>query len=174
MNNSIASLLSSLQLSPHSAAAYGAAPYARPGSTLTKVSPIDGATVGTFEEASNVEYTRVIEDATAAFQRWRSHPAPKRGELVRDISNAIRAQKALLGELVSRETGKIRAEGEGEDAVPRAPLARRRQHHAEHQAGRQRHRTPADIGDALGQRRMHRPQPDRRERDERRLRKLAV
>src|SRR4029079_5203334 len=57
---------------------------------------------------------RAVAASLAAFERWRTTPAPKRGEVVRDIGNALRAKKKALGALVSLEMGKIRAEGEGE------------------------------------------------------------
>ena len=52
--------------------------------------------------------------AARAFQTWRERPAPKRGELVRDLGNALREHKEPLGDLVTLEMGKIRTEGHGE------------------------------------------------------------
>jgi aldehyde dehydrogenase (NAD+) len=57
---------------------------------------------------------RVIAEATRAFVSWRERPAPKRGDLIRDLGNALRDVKEPLGDLVSLEMGKIRAEGHGE------------------------------------------------------------
>ena len=59
-------------------------------------------------------YDRVATAATEAFRSWREVPAPKRGELVRDLGEALREVKEPLGDLVSLEMGKIRAEGHGE------------------------------------------------------------
>jgi aldehyde dehydrogenase (NAD+) len=56
----------------------------------------------------------VVADAARAFETWRMTPAPKRGELVRDLGNALRELKEPLGDLVSLEMGKIRVEGHGE------------------------------------------------------------
>ena len=64
--------------------------------------------------ASLEDYDRVVERAAAAFTRWRMTPAPRRGEVVRLIGEALRAKKKELGLLVTLETGKIRSEGEGE------------------------------------------------------------
>ncbi len=56
----------------------------------------------------------VVAASREAFERWRHVPAPKRGDLVRDLGNALREMKEPLGDLVSLEMGKIRAEGHGE------------------------------------------------------------
>jgi aldehyde dehydrogenase (NAD+) len=64
--------------------------------------------------ASVADYERVVERASRAFRTWRMVPPPRRGEVVRQIGEALRARKADLGLLVTLETGKIRTEGEGE------------------------------------------------------------
>ncbi|WP_289472933.1 aldehyde dehydrogenase family protein, partial [Klebsiella pneumoniae] len=58
--------------------------------------------------------TRKIDAAHAAFTRWRTVPAPLRGELVRRFGNVLREHKAALGRLVTLEDGKIASEGLGE------------------------------------------------------------
>src|SRR4029079_13083155 len=60
------------------------------------------------------DYETCVAAAERAFETWRALPAPKRGEIVRQIGNALREKKKALGALVSLEMGKIRAEGEGE------------------------------------------------------------
>jgi aldehyde dehydrogenase (NAD+) len=60
------------------------------------------------------DYDQAVRRAQAAQVHWRRLPAPKRGEIVRRIGNAFRDQIEPLGELVSLECGKIRAEGIGE------------------------------------------------------------
>lgn len=82
--------------------------------SLTIKSSIDGAVLGSVAETSASEYDAAVAKAHAAFLNWRMVPAPIRGHLVRDFGERLRAEKVRLGELVSRETGKIRAEGEGE------------------------------------------------------------
>ncbi|CAN5222081.1 aldehyde dehydrogenase family protein [soil metagenome] len=65
-------------------------------------------------QASGEEYDQVVESSLRAFASWQMLPAPKRGEYVRQIGDALREHKEALGALVSLEMGKIRAEGEGE------------------------------------------------------------
>jgi aldehyde dehydrogenase (NAD+) len=64
--------------------------------------------------AGVADYDCVVERAREAFPEWRMVPAPKRGEIVREIGNVLRARKADLGALVTLEMGKILAEGQGE------------------------------------------------------------
>jgi aldehyde dehydrogenase (NAD+) len=81
---------------------------------MESLSPIDGRTIGRIRSASKEDYESVSAAAVQAFDTWKMVPAPKRGEIVRQIGNAFRAYKKELGALVSIEMGKIRAEGEGE------------------------------------------------------------
>jgi aldehyde dehydrogenase (NAD+) len=81
---------------------------------LESRSPIDGALLGQVRCASAQNCEQVIARAQAAFEAWRMVPAPRRGELVRQIAVELRRHKADLGALVTLEMGKIRAEGEGE------------------------------------------------------------
>jgi aldehyde dehydrogenase (NAD+) len=84
------------------------------GKTLQSISPIDGQVLAGVRTATPEDYQRVMARAQAAFQKWQVIPAPKRGELVRQLGNALREAKADLGRLVTLEAGKITAEGEGE------------------------------------------------------------
>jgi aldehyde dehydrogenase (NAD+) len=84
------------------------------GEQLVSVSPIDGQSIGTVRCASVKDYEGVVQQAVRAFEHWRRVPAPKRGDIVRQIGNALRQYKTELGALVTLETGKIRVEGEGE------------------------------------------------------------
>ncbi len=81
---------------------------------LTSYDPTTGAPLAAVQLASEAAYDRVVDAATARFRTWRDVPAPKRGDLVRDLAAALRAAKEPLGDLVSLEMGKIRAEGHGE------------------------------------------------------------
>lgn len=83
-------------------------------SIITSVSPSSSDVVGLAPVADMDNYDSVIKDAEEVFREWRKVPAPERGAIVREIGNAFRDSKRELGELVSREVGKIRAEGEGE------------------------------------------------------------
>ncbi len=84
------------------------------GKPLPSLSPIDGRLLATVRTASADEYERTARRAQVAFQQWQLVPAPNRGELVRQLGNALRDAKPDLGRLVTLETGKILAEGEGE------------------------------------------------------------
>jgi aldehyde dehydrogenase (NAD+) len=84
------------------------------GEILESVSPVDGRVLGRIRQASPEDYEEVAKAARDAFLQWRMVPAPRRGELVRQIGDAFRENKKSLGALISLEMGKIRAEGEGE------------------------------------------------------------
>ncbi len=84
------------------------------GTELEVENPTTATTISRIKQASASDYERVIASAEETFLRWRMIPAPKRGEYVRQIGNALRDNKAALGALVSLEMGKIAAEGEGE------------------------------------------------------------
>ncbi len=84
------------------------------GNVIESVSPIHGKPIGEIRCAAPKDYEKVVRQATSAFAKWREIPAPKRGEIVRQIGLALREYKKDLGELVSWEVGKIRTEGEGE------------------------------------------------------------
>jgi aldehyde dehydrogenase (NAD+) len=84
------------------------------GKSLPSLSPIDGRVLATVRTATTEEYERTARRAQEAFKKWQLVPAPKRGEIVRQLGNALRDAKRDLGHLVSIEAGKIFAEGEGE------------------------------------------------------------
>ncbi len=84
------------------------------GPLLKSISPIDGKVLARVRTATAADYEKTIQSAQAAFENWRNIPAPKRGEVIRQFGNALRAAKKDLGKLVTLETGKILAEGEGE------------------------------------------------------------
>jgi aldehyde dehydrogenase (NAD+) len=84
------------------------------GPELEVTTPIDGQRLATIRQVDEREYDRIVERAQEAFLGWRSVPAPKRGEVVRQLGNRLREVKAELGHLVTLEMGKIIAEGEGE------------------------------------------------------------
>jgi aldehyde dehydrogenase (NAD+) len=84
------------------------------GETLEAVSPIDGRVLGSVYQATETEYEGVVAQAAEAFKQWRMTPAPVRGQVVRQIGDALREYKKDLGALVSLEVGKIRQEAEGE------------------------------------------------------------
>jgi len=84
------------------------------GEIIESYSSSDGALIGKVNQATADDYEKVIATAQAAFEKWRMVPAPKRGEVVRQIGDRLRQYKEPLGKLVSYEMGKIYQEGLGE------------------------------------------------------------
>ncbi len=84
------------------------------GEKIDSFSPVDGQLIGSIAAASKDDYEKVIEKARQAFFEWRLWPTPKRGEVVRQIGDALRKHKEPLGKLVSYEMGKSLQEGMGE------------------------------------------------------------
>ena len=82
--------------------------------TCSICSPVDGKTITQVQLADTQTYNQVVDTAAEAFKTWRHTPAPKRGEIVRQIGDALRVHKANLGALVSYEMGKSLQEGLGE------------------------------------------------------------
>lgn len=82
--------------------------------TYTSHSPVDGKVIGKVGKATEADYEKLIQTAEAAKADWASMPAPKRGEIVRQMGNALREAKEDLGMLVSYEMGKSYQEGLGE------------------------------------------------------------
>ncbi len=84
------------------------------GRLIESHTPVDGSLIGTVDEIGRSEYDKVIDTAQKAFKEWRVMPAPKRGEIVRQIGEELRKHKEPLGRLVSWEMGKSLQEGLGE------------------------------------------------------------
>ena len=84
------------------------------GEKIESYSPVDGKLIGIVQAADKNDYEAVIAKAQQAYAEWRTWPAPKRGEIVRQIGEALRAYKEPLGKLVSYEMGKSLQEGYGE------------------------------------------------------------
>lgn len=84
------------------------------GKVIESYSPVNGELIGKVTSSSAEDYERVMAQATEAFKTWRLTPAPKRGEIVRQIGEALREKKEALGKLVSYEMGKSLQEGLGE------------------------------------------------------------
>lgn len=82
--------------------------------TVVSVSPVDGATIASVIPVTPTEYDRIIQKSQEAFTSWRLVPAPKRGEIVRQLGDQLRVHKEALGILVSYEMGKSLQEGLGE------------------------------------------------------------
>ncbi|MFZ6023043.1 MAG: aldehyde dehydrogenase family protein [Bacteroidota bacterium] len=84
------------------------------GTTIESYSPVDGKKTGSVQSTDAQAYETVMQTAVTAFQDWRMWPAPKRGEVVRQVGEALRKYKEPLGKLVSYEMGKSLQEGYGE------------------------------------------------------------
>ncbi|GAP62798.1 aldehyde dehydrogenase [Ardenticatena maritima] len=84
------------------------------GEKLISYNPTTNEPIASVITATAATYDRVVEAAAEAFLEWRMVPAPKRGQMIRDFGDALREYKEPLGELVTLEVGKIRAEGLGE------------------------------------------------------------
>lgn len=82
--------------------------------SITSYSPVDGAVIGSVSATTKEQYEAVLNSASEAFKYWRTVPAPKRGEIVRQFGDKLRAYKDPLGKLVSYEMGKSLQEGWGE------------------------------------------------------------
>ncbi len=84
------------------------------GEMISSFSPVDNQLIGAVVSTDQAAYEQVISTAQNAFLEWRNWPAPKRGEVVRQLGEALRKDKAALGQLVSYEMGKSLQEGLGE------------------------------------------------------------
>jgi len=84
------------------------------GEMILSYSPVDNQLIGAVTTTDKAAYDQVIATAQNAFIEWRNWPAPKRGEVVRQLGEALRKDKEALGQLVSYEMGKSLQEGLGE------------------------------------------------------------
>ena len=84
----------------------GTVTWAGSGELIKSFSPVDGKEIAEVTSSSHADYNKVIETAQQAFKEWRLVPAPKRGEIVRQIGEQLRLKKEALGTLVSYEMGK--------------------------------------------------------------------
>jgi aldehyde dehydrogenase (NAD+) len=107
-------IFSALGLEDTSPGAYAGGWLEPSGDVIDSVNPTTEEPIGSVVQASLDDYEQVVATATDTFKEWRMLPAPKRGEYVRFIADALREVKEPLGALVALEMGKIHAEGEGE------------------------------------------------------------
>ncbi len=92
----------------------GIASYSGDAPAIASYNPANGAELARVRLASADDYEGAVAKGLDVFERWRMLPAPKRGEIVREIGEELRKYKDDLGALVTLETGKILAEGKGE------------------------------------------------------------
>jgi aldehyde dehydrogenase (NAD+) len=115
IRTNIPEILKRLEITPvNSGACWGIWIPDPAGGEMASVNPTDGSEIARVKMAGPDDYEQVIRNAAAAFLDWRHLPAPKRGQIVREIGDELRRNKDDLGALVSLETGKILAEGKGE------------------------------------------------------------
>lgn len=84
------------------------------GEAIVSYSPVNGLKIAEVSGADKADYDKLVETAKLAFQSWRLVPAPRRGEIVRQMGDKLRLNKTNLGTLVSYEMGKSLQEGLGE------------------------------------------------------------
>lgn len=114
-NNKVTNFLSALGISEvNKGATTGTKWFDTKGEPIHSYSPADGKLIASVNQATWDDYEAIMAKATAAFKEWRMVPAPKRGEIVRQIAVKLREYKEPLGALVSYEMGKIYQEGLGE------------------------------------------------------------
>ncbi len=108
-------LLQALQIQPvNEGVSTGSGWLQTTGGKLDAYSPVDGSCIASVHMADKQAYETVLTTAQKAFAAWRQWPAPKRGDVVRQIGEALRQKKEWLGRLVSYEMGKSLQEGYGE------------------------------------------------------------
>jgi aldehyde dehydrogenase (NAD+) len=108
-------VLERLGIEPENSGACGREWIASPGGRIiASVNPAAGQELARVRLASSQDYERIISESSEVFERWRMVPAPKRGQIVREVGDELRAYKDDLGTLVTLEMGKILPEGKGE------------------------------------------------------------
>ncbi len=103
-----------LGIESHNSGVYAGGWLEATGETVDVINPATGEAIATVTMASRDDYEKAVQSSVETFSRWRELPAPKRGEFVRLLGNALRENIAALGALVTLENGKIHAEGVGE------------------------------------------------------------
>ena len=109
-----AQLLSSLGLERENSGAFDGSWIDTRGERVESLNPATGEPIAAVRLATGDDYERCAQVTLEAFLEWRTWPAPKRGEIVRQLGDELRAHKEELGRLVSLEIGKILSEGLGE------------------------------------------------------------
>lgn len=111
---STSELLASLGLAEENSGAFDGAWITTHGERVESLNPATGEPIAAVRYASVEDYERVAQSSFKAYEEWRTWPAPKRGEVVRQLAQALREHKDALGKLVTLEVGKIKSEGLGE------------------------------------------------------------
>jgi aldehyde dehydrogenase (NAD+) len=118
-------LLASLGLEEESSGAFAGRWLPTSGERIESLNPATGEPLGAVTAATADDWEEVAATAVAAYEEWRTWPAPRRGEVVRQLAQALREHKEELGRLVTLEAGKIVSEGLGEvqEMIDMADLA---------------------------------------------------
>ncbi|MBX2902035.1 MAG: aldehyde dehydrogenase family protein [Chitinophagales bacterium] len=107
--------LNELSITENNAGASTGANWLKPkGTSIASYSPANGSLIAHVATATSSDYETVVKAAVQAQKIWQQTPAPKRGEIIRQIGEALRQKKQALGSLVSYEMGKSLQEGLGE------------------------------------------------------------
>jgi aldehyde dehydrogenase (NAD+) len=112
--SAVTGLLDRLGLAEVNSGAFDGSWITTHGKRYESLNPATGEVLAVVKEVSAEDYERVAERTAEAFHEWKRWPAPKRGEIVRQLGEALRQHKEDLGMLVTLEVGKIRSEGLGE------------------------------------------------------------
>jgi aldehyde dehydrogenase (NAD+) len=118
-------LLDSLGLDDDNPGAYAGRWLKTTGERIESLNPATGEPIAAVRAATADDYEEIAATAVAAFEEWRTWPAPRRGEVVRQLGQALREHKEALGRLVTLEAGKTLTEGLGEvqEMIDMADLA---------------------------------------------------
>ncbi len=114
IENDLSQLLASLGLAEDNPGAFCGEWIETGGPPIDSINPATGELITSLRSATADDYERVAATAVKAYREWRSWPAPKRGEVVRQLGLELRRNKEALGRLVTLEMGKILSEGLGE------------------------------------------------------------
>jgi len=107
-------VFAALGLSDHNSGVFGGEWLDATGEQVEVINPTTGETLATVAMASADDYDRVVANSVETFERWSLLPAPKRGQYVRQLGDALREKIEPLGALITLEMGKILPEGIGE------------------------------------------------------------
>ena len=107
-------VLAALGLDAHNSGVFAGEWLEATGEVVDVINPTTGEPMAEVTMASTADYEKVVASSVETFERWRRVPAPKRGDYVRRLGNALRENIDVLGSLVTLEMGKIHAEGVGE------------------------------------------------------------
>jgi len=113
MSNTSAQVLGKLGIPAHNLGGFHGE-WLGGGSGQQVISPLDGEPLASVANVTRDEFGQVLARCHGAFASWKLVPAPKRGEVVKELGDELRRNKEALAELVTLEMGKTLREGLGE------------------------------------------------------------